>query len=45
MGEISYGFKSNYLNIVKIMFFQSLFTVFVGTAFIIPGIIKAYGIR
>ena len=42
MGEISYGFKSNYLNIVKIMFFRSLFTVLWGLLFIIPGIIKAY---
>ena len=38
----AYGFKSNYLNIVKIMFFRSLFTVLWGLLFIIPGIIKAY---
>lgn len=42
MREISYAFKSNYLNITKIMFFKGLFTFLWTLLFIIPGIIKRY---
>ena len=42
MREISYAFKSNYLNIVKIMFFKGLFIFLWTLLFIVPGIVKRY---
>lgn len=40
--EIAHAFKSNYLNIVKIMFFKNLFTFLWTLLFVVPGIIKRY---
>ena len=42
MREITYAFKSNYLNVIKIMFFKNLFTFLWTLLFIVPGIIKRY---
>lgn len=42
MSEVTYAFKSNYLNIVKIMFFKNLFTFLWTLLFIVPGIVKGY---
>lgn len=45
LNNLTYSFKSNYLNIVKTMFLRDL-SVFLWTLlFIIPGIIKAYQYR
>ena len=44
-GEMGYGFKSNYGNIVLTLFLQALFTVLWSLLFIIPGIVKAYSYR
>lgn len=40
--DLLYGFRENYLNVVKICFLQDLFTFLWTLCFIIPGIIKAY---
>jgi uncharacterized membrane protein len=40
-----YGFRSNYMNIVKTMFMRGLFTFLWTLLFIIPGVIKAYQYR
>lgn len=42
MGELSYAFKNDYLNVIKIMFFRDLFTFLWTLLFIIPGIVKRY---
>lgn len=43
LNYLGYGFaKGRYLNIVKTMFFRSLFTFFWTLLFIIPGIVKYY---
>ena len=39
------AFKSNYLNVVKTLFFRDLYTLLWTLLFIIPGIIKAYEYR
>ncbi len=43
--ELSYAFKYSYLNIVKVLFFQSLYTFLWGLLFWVPGIIKGYEYR
>ena len=40
IGDIFYAFKSNYLNIVKVMFFWYLYIFLWSLLFVIPGIIK-----
>ena len=42
LSEIFNGFKSNYLNVVKIMFLMDLKTLLWLFLFIVPGLIKAY---
>ena len=42
IGEIFSGFKSNYLNVVKIMFLMNLKILLWLFLFIVPGFIKAY---
>ncbi|MCI8957282.1 MAG: DUF975 family protein [Eubacterium sp.] len=44
-GEIAFGFKDGYLNIVKIMFCRNLFITLWSLLFVIPGIVKAYEYR
>ena len=44
-GEMSYGFKSNYGNVVLTLFLEGLFIVLWSLLFIIPGIVKAYSYR
>lgn len=44
-GEIAFGFKDGYLNIVKIMFCRNLFISLWSLLFVIPGIVKAYEYR
>lgn len=43
--ELGFGFRNNYLNIVKILFFVDLYTFLWGLLFVIPGIIKGYEYR
>ena len=43
--EISYGFKSNYSNVVLTLFLQGLFIALWSLLLIIPGIVKAYSYR
>lgn len=40
--ELTYGFDHNYLNIVKITFFQILYIFLWSLLFIIPGIVKTF---
>lgn len=40
--EVAYAFDSNYLNIVKILFFRDLYIILWSFLFIIPAIIKSY---
>ena len=42
MREITYAFKEDYVNIIKIMFFKNLFTFLWSLLFVIPGIVKSY---
>lgn len=42
MNELGRGFKGNYWNTVKIMFFKHLFTFLWSLIFVIPGIVKSY---
>lgn len=42
LNELSYGFKNNYMNVVKILFLKDLYVFLWGLLFIIPGIIKGY---
>ena len=39
------GFKYNYLNVVKTMFFMNLWILLWTLLFIVPGIIKSYSYR
>ncbi len=43
--ELSYAFRYSYLNIVKVLFFQSLYTFLWSLLFWVPGIIKGYEYR
>lgn len=43
--ELSYAFRYSYLNIVKVLFFQILYTFLWGLLFWVPGIIKSYEYR
>lgn len=43
--EMGFAFKSNYKNVIKIMFFKGLFEFLWSLLFIIPGIIKSYEYR
>lgn len=45
LSELSFGFKHNYMNIVKTMFLRDLFTFLWSLLFVIPGIIKSYEYR
>ncbi len=45
LGNIAFGFKSNWKNIVKTMFMQDLFIFLWTLLLIIPGIIKSYSYR
>ncbi len=40
--EIAFVFDSNYMNVVKILFFRDLYTMLWSMLFIIPGIVKSY---
>ncbi len=42
LNDVTYVFSHSYLNVVKIMFLQSLYTFFWSLLFIIPGIVKGY---
>ncbi len=42
IGDIFYAFKSNYMNIVKVMFFWYLYIFLWSLLFVIPGIIKSF---
>lgn len=43
--ELSYAFRYSYLNIVKVLFFQFLYTFLWGLLLWVPGIIKRYEYR
>ncbi len=43
--EFGFSFKSNYMNVVKVMFFKDLFIFLWSLLFFIPGIIKSYEYR
>lgn len=43
--ELSYAFRYSYLNIVKVLFFQFLYTFLWSLLFWVPGIIKGYEYR
>lgn len=45
LGNIGYGFKSNYMNIVGVTFLTDLFIVLWTLLLIVPGIIKEYQYR
>ena len=45
LGEIGIAFESNYINIVKTMFFNDLFISLWTLLFVIPGIVKSYSYR
>ena len=45
LGELGYGFKKDYLRVVKTMFLKDLFLVLWSCLFLIPGIIKSYSYR
>lgn len=45
LDTLGYGFRSNYKNIVLVMFMRQLFIVLWTLLFIIPGIVKAYQYR
>lgn len=45
VNEFGYAFKSNYKNIVKIMFMRDLYTFLWTLLFIVPGVIKSYQYR
>ncbi len=42
IGEVGFGFKTNYLNVVKTMFLTKLFVALWTLLLIVPGIIKSY---
>lgn len=41
-GNLGFAFDTNYMNVVKVMFFKDLYVVLWTLLFIIPGIIKEY---
>lgn len=45
LNDVTFAFSNSYLNIVKIMFLQSLYVFFWSLLFIIPGIVKGYEYR
>lgn len=45
LNDITFAFSHSYMNVVKIMFFQSLYTFLWSLLFIIPGIIKGLEYR
>ncbi len=45
INNIAYGFKSNWKNIVKVMFFKNLYLFLWSLLCIIPGIVKGYSYR
>lgn len=45
LNEIGVGFKINYWNVVKIMFFRDLYVFLWSLLFVVPGIIKWYEYR
>lgn len=45
LGNLGYGFKNGYINIVSSMFLMSLFIFLWGLLLVIPGIYKAYEYR
>ena len=42
LNDVTFAFSNNYMNIVKISFFQSLYTFLWSLLLFIPGIIKSY---
>ena len=42
LGELGFGFKNYYGNVVKVMFLRALYTFLWSLLFVIPGIIKSY---
>lgn len=45
MDDVAYVFSHSYMNVVKVMFFYSLYIFLWSLLFVIPGIIKAYEYR
>lgn len=45
LGELAFGFKANYGNVVKTMFLKNLFVFLWSLLFVIPGIVKMYAYR
>lgn len=43
--DVAYAFDHSYMNVVKVMFFRSLYTTLWTMLFIIPGIVKSYEYR
>lgn len=43
--DVAYAFDHSYMNVVKVMFFRTLYTTLWTFLFIIPGIVKAYEYR
>ena len=43
--ELAFGFKADYRNVVKTMFFRDLYVFLWSLLFVIPGIIKSYSYR
>lgn len=43
--EVAFAFDNSYKNIVKVMFFRTLYTMLWSLLFVIPGIIKSYEYR
>lgn len=42
VGNLGFAFDTNYMNVVKVMFFKDLYVVLWTLLFIIPGIVKEY---
>ncbi len=45
ISEVAYAFDNSYKNVVKVMFFRTLYTTLWTLLFVIPGIIKSYEYR
>lgn len=45
LGNMGYGFKNNYMNVVSVCFLQNLFIFLWSLLLVIPGIVKAYQYR
>ena len=43
--EVAFAFDNSYKNVVKVMFFRTLYTMLWSLLFVIPGLIKAYEYR